>query len=168
MEWVGLALDLERATQPSAAALPVGVRLSSLQERGDTESHRRSIYDLNKVCSADIPDRGTFFTFEEYQPLRFEGPGARPDGFVLAFDDQYLVGLCQLTCPPGRHWAFIEMTGVLPPYRRQGLATAMKRRALAAARTWGCVEVRTFHHPRNTAIIAGNRALGFRDADFDL
>jgi hypothetical protein len=106
-----------------------------LQELGDTESHRRVVYELNKACSADIPGRGEFFTFEEYLPLRFEAPGTRLDGFVLALDHDQAVGLCQLTCPPGRRWAFIEMTGVLRPYRRQGVATAMKLRALAMART---------------------------------
>jgi hypothetical protein len=44
----------------------------------------------------------------------------------------------------------------------------MKLRALQAARSWGCSEVRTFHHPKNLAIIAANRSLGFREADFDL
>jgi len=31
----------------------------------------------------------------------------------------------------------------------------------------GCLEVRTIHHPRNAAIIAANRALGFYDAEFE-
>jgi RimJ/RimL family protein N-acetyltransferase len=161
--------DVSPFTVPSSAA---GVQLSSLYEWGDTVAHRRSVYELNKTCSSDIPDRGTFFTFEEYQALRFDAASVRPDGIILAFDDrdhgQRPVGLCQLTCPPGRQWAFVEMTGVLPAYRRQGVATAMKRRALVAAADWGCLKVRTLHHPRNAAIIAANRALGFRDDKFDL
>ena len=169
VEWLRLSLSLRDYEPPRAlVAPPKGIELSSLQEWGDTASHRRSIYELNKTCSADIPDRGEFFRYEEYEPLRFEAAGVRPDGFVLAFDETEVVGLCQLTCPPGRRWAFIEMTGVLPAYRRQGLATAMKLEALVAAKSWGCSEVRTFHHPDNKAIIAANRALGFRDADFDV
>gem|GEM_PF-5778596 len=42
----------------------------------------------------------------------------------------------------------------------------MKLLALHAARAWSCSEVRTFHHPKNVAIIAANRSLGFRDANF--
>ncbi len=41
----------------------------------------------------------------------------------------------------------------------------MKLRALAAAETWGCSEVRTLHHPSKVAIIAAHRSLGFRDSD---
>jgi GNAT superfamily N-acetyltransferase len=85
-------------------------------------------------------------------PLRFEAPGTRLDGLMIAFDHDAAVGMCQLTCPAGRRWAFIEMTGVLRPYRGRGLATAMKLRALQAARSWGCSEVRTFHNPKNLAI----------------
>ena len=167
--WVRLSLDLDdgasAARAACAPALP-GLTVTSLQELGDPGRRRREVYELNKACSADIPGRGEFFTFEEYVPLRLEAPGTRADGFVLALDDDNPVGMCQLTCPPGRPWAFIEMTGVLRPYRRRGVATAMKLRALATARSWGCSEVRTVHHPGNAAIIAANRQLGFRDADF--
>ena len=167
MQWVELSLSLQDLSLSAAQSPAAGVELSSLHAWGDTVAHRRSIYELNKTCSSDIPDRGTFFSFEEYQALRFDAGNVRPDGTILAFDTrnhgQILVGLCQLTCPPGREWAFVEMTGVLPAYRRQGVATAMKRRALAVAAAWGCSQVRTVHHPNNAAIIAANRALGFRD-----
>ena len=164
--WVRLSLSLDDEASATPTRSLAGLTITSLQELGDSESHRHLVYDLNRACSADIPGRGDFFTFEEYVPLRFDAPGARLDGIVLALDHDRAVGLCQLTCPPGRRWAFIEMTGVLRPYRRQGVATAMKLRALATARTWGCSEVRTLNHPSNASIIAANRSLGFRDADF--
>lgn len=169
MNWVRLALDLDGNTNLLApSSPPAGIALTTLEKLGDSESHRHLVYELNKTCSADIPDRGPFFTFAEYVPLRFDAPGTRLDGLVLAFDHDTAVGMCQLTCPPDRRWAFIEMTGVLRPYRGRGLATAMKLRALQAARSWGCSEVRTFHHPRNVGIITANRSLGFREANFDL
>ena len=152
--------------------MAAGVEISSLHAWGDTAAHRRTVYELNKTCSSDIPDRSTFFSFEEYQALRFDAESVRTDGIILAFDTrnegQLLVGLCQLTCPPGREWAFVEMTGVLPTHRREGIATAMKCRALAVAASWGRSQVRTLHHPNNAAIITANRALGFGDDKFCL
>lgn len=170
MPWVELSRSLQDVSLSTVPSLVAGVELSSLHDWGDTVAHRRSVYELNKTCSSDILDRGTFSSFEEYQVLRFDAASVRPEGIILAFDDrdhgQRLVGLCQVTCPPGREWAFVEMTGVLPAYRRQGVATAMKRRALAVAAGWGCSQVRTLHHPGNPAIIAANRALGFREDRF--
>ena len=60
-----------------------GIRLTTLSELGDTPEHRRALYDLNKECSADIPERGAFFTYDEYHRLRFEVP-VREDGDVNA------------------------------------------------------------------------------------
>lgn len=167
MQWVELSLNLEDVSLSTVQSLAAGVELSFLHAWGDTGAHRRSVYELNKICSSDIPDCGTFFSFEEYQTLRFDAETVRPDGVILAFGSRVhgrrLIGLCQLTCPPGREWAFVGMTGVLPAYRRQGIATVMKCQALAVAVGWGCSRVRTLHHPNSAAIIAANRARGFHD-----
>ena len=73
------------------------------------------------------PGPRRLFSFEDYQAFRFDSVAVQPDGIILAFDErdhrERLIGLCQLICPPGRDWAFVEMTGVLPGYRRQGIAT---------------------------------------------
>jgi GNAT superfamily N-acetyltransferase len=170
VEWVRLELDLERFDAAGPVFdVPDGVTLTDMAELGDGPTERRRLYELNKTCSADIPDRGAFFSFEEYVAVRLDVPAARPDGQVVALDTAGdMVGLCMLSHLPGRSWAFVEMTGVLRPYRRRGLAGAMKVRGLRAARSWGASTVRTVHHPSNHAIIAANRALGFEDATFDL
>ncbi len=163
-KWVELSRSLSDVARDPALILETGVELTSLLAWGDTLAHRRLVYELNKTCSADIPDRGAFFGFEEYQSLRFDTEAARPDGMILTFDahdSRRPIGLCQVACPPGREWAFVEMTGVLAAYRRRGIATAMKGQALAVAADWGCSTIRTLHHRQNAAVIAANRALGF-------
>ena len=140
----------------------------TLPELGDDERRRRAIYALNRECAADIPDRGKFFTWDEYQRVRFEVPQFRPDGQVLAIVGEALVGLCQVSQRPEVDWAYVEMTGVRRGWRSRGIATALKLRAIDAARTWGATHLRTVHHPDNQAIIAANRKLGFHDAAFDL
>ena len=165
MEWIELSRSLSDVPRHPVLVLENGVELTSLETWGDTLGHRRSIYELNKTCSADIPDRGTFFGFEEHQSLRFDAEVARPDGMVLAFnphDSHHLTGLCQVTCPPDRERAFIEMTCVLAAYRRRGIANSMKRQALAVAAGWGCSTVRTLHHAQHAATVA-NRALGLTE-----
>jgi hypothetical protein len=55
VKWVRLALDVDdnaKLLVPSDP--PAGITIT-LQELGDTESHRHLVYELNKTCSADIP-----------------------------------------------------------------------------------------------------------------
>lgn len=42
-----------------------GLEFTSLAEVGDTIAHRRAVYELNKTCSADIPERGECYAFSE-------------------------------------------------------------------------------------------------------
>ncbi len=169
VEWVKLELDL-RDFSPGAfmASLPTGVAVMTLPELGDGERRRREIYQLNKECAADIPDRGQFFTWNEYQRVRFNAPQFRPQGQLLALAGDELVGLCQVSQRPTVVWTFVEMTGVRRGWRDRGIATALKLTAIDAARAWGATHLRTVHHPNNGAIIAVNRKLGFHDADFNL
>ncbi|WP_020576186.1 hypothetical protein [Actinopolymorpha alba] len=70
-EWVRLKLDLAtfdaNAFEPYLQrSLAAGIELMTIAELSDTLGNRRALYELNKTCSADIPERGEFFTFEEY------------------------------------------------------------------------------------------------------
>lgn len=57
-----------------------GIRLTTLSELGDTPGNRRVLYELNKECSADIPERGPFPAYDEYHRLHFEVPAHDPSG----------------------------------------------------------------------------------------
>ena len=170
VSWVKLELELAnfRANSVSIPVLPASMEVTTLADLGDTPHNRRRLYDLNKSCSADIPGRGDFFTYEEYVERRFETASFRPDGQIVLMNRTDMAGMCAVSYCPGKAWAFIEMTGALPGYRRRGLATLLKVHALAAARRWGAQTVRTIHHPANRPIIGANRKLGFTDAAFDL
>ena len=39
---------------------------------GDTPEFRRALYELQKTCSADIPECGEFYTFDEYLAERIQ------------------------------------------------------------------------------------------------
>lgn len=165
--WVKLELDVQDPTVRVPIPQLDGVRQTTLLELGDEPGQRRRIYELNKECSADIPGRGEFFTWDEYRRVRFDVPQFRPEAQLLAAAGTELVGLCQLSHHSDADWAFVEMTGVRRGWRRRGIATALKLRAIDVARGWGVTHLRTVHHPGNSAIIAANRALGFTDAHTD-
>ena len=167
--WVKLELTSgPSAPSPSCPRYLEGIRVLTLPELGDSERNRRAIYQLNRECAADIPERGEFFSWAEYQQVRFNVPRYRPDGQVLAVAGDELLGLCQVSQRPGAEWAFVEMTGVRRGWRARGIATALKLAAIHATRGWGATHLRTVHHPDNQSIIALNRRLGFQEANFNM
>lgn len=127
-----------------------------------TPDNRRALYELNKTCAADIPERGEFYSYESYVAERIEVPSFTPEGVIVARDGDTWIGMSATSLQPdGR--AFSEMTGVLRAYRGRGLSLALKLLAIRFVRDQGCRRLDTFHHPRNDSAIAMNRRLGFTD-----
>ena len=170
VEWVRLQLDL--AAFDDAPFVPYlhrcrqsGIEFTTMGELGDHGANRRALYELNKACSADIPDRGEFYTFDEYLAERIEVPAYDPRGVVIAVDDGQWIGMATTSVHPATGYAFSEMTGVLRSHRGRGVSVAMKLLGISFARSHGVRWLRTFHHPGNAAAIGMNRRLGFVDED---
>ncbi|TXL88160.1 GNAT family N-acetyltransferase [Streptomyces sp. IB2014 016-6] len=165
VEWVRLKLDLDafddaRFEPGLRRCRKTGIEFTTMAAVGDTAEHRRALYDLNRTCSADIPQRGEFYTFEEYVTQRIETPAYDPRGVVLALDGGSWIGMATTSIQPEGH-AFSEMTGLLAGHRGRGISLAMKLLAIGFARSQGARWLRTFHHPDNAAAIGMNRRLGF-------
>jgi RimJ/RimL family protein N-acetyltransferase len=168
VDWVRLELNVEKFDDAEfepylQRARASGIRFTTMAELGDTTAHRRALYDLNKTCSADIPDRGTFYTYDEYVTQRIDVASFNLSGVVLATRDDAWIGMTTTSLHPDKGYAFSEMTGVLSPHRRRGLSLALKLLAIRFVRSSGYQRLVTFHHPRNTSAIAMNRRLGFVD-----
>ena len=167
-DWVRLELDVEKFDDAKfepylQQAQTSGISFTTMAELGDTPEHRRALYDLNKTCSADIPDRGMFYTYDEYVTQRIDVATFNPAGVVLATRNGAWIGMSTTSLHPAEGYAFSEMTGVLAPHRRQGLSLALKLLSIRFVRSSGYRRLVTFHHPRNTSAIAMNRRLGFVD-----
>ncbi|MGW0824540.1 GNAT family N-acetyltransferase [Streptomyces sp. NPDC002845] len=143
-----------------------GIRLTTLSELGDTPEHRRELYELNKECSADIPERGAFFSYDEYRRQRFDAPGFDPRGVVLALDGDAWIGMAASSDRRGSGFVFNEMTGVRADWRGRHLSVAMKTFGLGFAGLCGVSMIRTVHHPLNASAIGMNRTMGYVDADW--
>lgn len=168
-DWVRLRLDVGAFDFAAYEAYveqarDAGVELTSMAAIGGVNAaNRRSLYELNKICSADIPDRGEFYTFEEYEAKRIDVPSFRPDGVIVARDGEGTwVGFSATSLQAAGH-AFNEMTGVLREYRGRGLSLALKVVGIRFVKDAGYQWIDTMHHPRNDSAIAMNRRLGFVD-----
>ena len=166
VDWVRLRLDVGTFDEPSfepylRQAHDDGIKFASMADLGDTGEHRRALYDLNKACSADIPGRGEFFSYDEYLASRIEVPTFGPAGVILALSGDEWIGMSATSLRPDRGYAFSEMTGVRRPYRGRGLSLALKLLAVRFVRASGYQYLVAFHHPGNIPAITMNRRLGF-------
>jgi hypothetical protein len=169
-EWVRLELDTSTfdASRFSIAIDSVGrggLRLTTLDHLGNTPANQRRMYELNATCSADIPDRGAFYSWEEYLARRVAVEAFDPRGVVLALDGRDWIGMAATSDHHEGGYVFNEMTGVLRTHRRRGVALAMKVFGMSFAGMVGARWVRTIHHPENMAMIRLNLALGYRNAE---
>jgi RimJ/RimL family protein N-acetyltransferase len=168
LDWVKLELNVERFNDANferylQQAQSSGTRFSTMADFGDAPEHRRALYELNKTCSADIPDRGTFYTYDEYVTQRIDVATYNPSGVIIAAHGDDWIGMSATSLRPDHGCAFSEMTGVLAPHRGRGLSLALKLLAIRFVRSSGYQRLVAFHHPHNQTAIAMNRRLGFVD-----
>jgi len=168
--WVRLQLDLDKFDEGRFVAnlrrcQQSGITFTTMAKLGDSAECRRALYELNMTCSADIPERGEFYTFDDYLAERIETRLYDPCGVVLAMNDCAWVGMATTSLREAEGYAFSEMTGVLASHRGRGISLAMKLLAIRFVRSSGYRSLRTFHHPHNANAIGMNRSLGFVDED---
>ncbi len=164
--WVRLTLDVDKFDADMFAdvldrCIRDGIVFTTMAELGDGESNRRRLYELNRTCSADIPERGEFYTYAEYCAERLAMPGYDPSAVVIALDGDEWIGMSAASDHQDDGYFFNEMTGVLRSHRGRGIAIAMKVTLIERVRELGVPTIRTFHHPDNEAPIALNRRLGY-------
>ena len=160
-------LDLQTFDEaPFQASIQIahaqGIRFTTLAALGDTPEMRHRVYELNKVTAADIPGRGPFFSFDEYEQQRFGQPSYRAEGVIVALKDEEWVGLKQVSLHVDVHRAFDEMTGVLRPYRGHQIAQALKLHAIRYAKAQHMSRLSTFNDAANEPMLRINRKLGYQ------
>ena len=143
-----------------------GIEFRTMAELNSDPATIRSLYELNRECSADIPERGSFYTLDEFVDQRVNTVSYDPQGVVIALDDTEWVGMAATSDWSRNGYVFNEMTGVKSSHRCRGIAVAMKVLGIAFADECQVTKVRTFHHPLNASAIGLNRKLGYVEADF--
>jgi mycothiol synthase len=143
-----------------------GIALKSVAEllASDPDSKRKQ-HELFWVIAQDIPhsDTPTMPPFEEWIK-RFENPNYLAEGNVVAVDttdgDRY-VGVSVLWANKSNGDLSTGTTGVIRDYRKRGIATALKVRALTYAKERGAPAVRTWNEVNNNGMLGINFRLGF-------
>jgi GNAT superfamily N-acetyltransferase len=145
------------------AAQNSGIRFCSLADLGDDEEARHRLHALNEALVLDIPGRDpTARPFDAFAKQVFAAAWYRPDGQIVAADGGTWVGVSAVGIFPETRSAYNMMTGVVPAYRGQGIALALKLLALRCARRYGAEYIRTNNDSENTPMLAVNRRLGYQ------
>lgn len=168
-EWQS-RLDVDAFDPASfATALPRiaghGITITTLADRAGADPNLwPAMYELDTICATDVPDIDPYtpVPYEEFVTTYLTAPYVLADGFFIARHGDRYVGVARL-------WSSDEepdilnqdLTGVLPEYRGQGIAMALKLATIEYARAHGKREIRTWNDTANRAMLRINEALGF-------
>ena len=145
-----------------------GITIATLaEERKRTTDHdalHRAVHAMEVTCARDDPsndedDRG--LPYERY--LKVILPTIVVDGYFLAKDGERYVGVSNFFHSPSEPGRLKQgLTGVLPAYRRRGIAIALKVRTIRYAREHGYQTISTRNNTQNAPMLAINERLGFQ------
>lgn len=133
-------------------------------EKSGNPSLLADVYELDTICSRDVPDLEPFtpMPYEKFLDYYINAPYAIPEGFFIARHDGRYIGLARLFSseeePDILHQ---DLTGVLPEYRGKGVAMALKLQTVSFARDNRKREIRTWNDTMNRPMLRINEAMGF-------
>jgi GNAT superfamily N-acetyltransferase len=159
------SFDASRFAHRVHRAEQSGIRIVPLVElMKEDPQWKQKIYDLDVKILKDVPspDPITPPPLAEYEANVINSPEFMPEAWFLALDGQTYVGVSTL-------WRNLAekarlgtgLTGVLPAYRRRGIATALKVRAVKFAQAYGNATIETGNEEHNP-MLALNLELGFK------
>jgi mycothiol synthase len=150
-------LELADARIPPTADHP-GIHLVPLE--GHTHL-AGSMYETAVEAYTDMPSADPIeTTFEEFHDREVERPGLRGDLSILAVVEDEVVGFGTIDVHGDE--AFNSLTAVRRAWRRRGVASAIKRAQIQAAKAAGVTSLTTFSEKRNIPMRTLNEKLGYR------
>ena len=153
-----VALDLASHV-PAPTEPPPGIEIVTRAERPDLG---RDMYEVGVEAARDIPglDGGNDSSFESWAAFELERPSRDPELCFIALAEGRVVGFASLDVFPDD--VFHGLTAVARDWRGRGVATALKRSQIAAAKERGFPRLLTESQHENEPMRRLNEKLGFR------
>ena len=158
-EW-DVVLDLTKV--PAVAAEPPpGIELVSFAERPDLIP---AVFAVDSEVSVDVPSHAAHepVSYEVWARENIAGPGAMAAACFIALEGDEVVGYTALRrygadSPEAEN----RLTAVRRRWRRRGIATALKRAQIEAARAAGIERISTTNDEQNVGMRGVNERLGY-------
>lgn len=138
----------------------LGVVLKMLTELENEPARDAKLYELHRRHHEAGGAQSPFAPFAEWQAAFWQLPQLHPAGFCVAIAGETYIGHSHAMRSATAELSY-GYTGVLPTYRNQGIARAMKALVLEWAKAQGYKVVRSWSDSRNEAMLRVNRQLGF-------
>lgn len=140
-----------------------GIEIKAVSELAGDPDRDRKLHALEWTLEQDVPDPATPTptSLEHYVRNRIEMPTVLLDGWFVAIHDGRYVGMSALWASEASPDLETGLTGVLRDYRRQGIALALKLRAIAYAKARGAPSIKTWNEVANVGMLGINERLGF-------
>jgi len=148
-------LDLDGIEAP-AVDPPPGVRIVSRVEEPD---RLEGMYAIGVEADEDIPGSDGVMTFEQWKASEIDKPSRRPELCFIALAGDDVVGYAALMVFGDE--AHHGLTATRRDWRRRGVASALKRAEIAAAKNAGFKRLVTESEERNEPMRKLNEKLGF-------
>ncbi|MEK6274925.1 MAG: GNAT family N-acetyltransferase [Actinomycetota bacterium] len=155
---------LDLADADLAGGPPPGIELVALADHPELIP---VLYELDSEVLPDVPSQEGLeqMSFERWHAMYLEGPGAMPETCIIALAGGEVVGYTGMrrrgaTSPIAENL----LTAVRRPWRRRGIATALKRAQIARARAAGIEQIFTTNDESNVGMRGVNARLGYRPA----
>jgi GNAT superfamily N-acetyltransferase len=128
-----------------------GIRLVTLPEYKEENPHYKSaIVELHNTIYRDVPGFETsVMTEEKFETRVFQNQDLLPEAWVLALDDDQLVGMTYVTRFGNDEDCLTNLTGVIRSHRRRGITTAMKVVSFEILREMGFKRIMTGNEENN-------------------
>ncbi len=152
------AVVLELAgLEPPEVAPPEGVRIVTRVEEPDL---LEEMYAVAVQGEEDIPGSAEVSSFEQWRAHEIDKPNRTRELMFIALAGDEVVGYAGLQVFGGDE-AFHGLTVTRRDWRRRGVATALKRAEIAAAKEAGYARLLTESEERNEPMRKLNEKLGF-------
>jgi GNAT superfamily N-acetyltransferase len=150
-----VALDVTQIDEPEVEP-PAGVRIVTRVEEPD---RLHEMYAIGVQADEDIPGSEGVQTFEDWRAHEIDRPTRRPELCFLALAGDEVVGYAALQVfgDEGHH----GLTATRRDWRRRGVASALKRAEIAAAKRAGFRRLLTESEERNEPMRRLNEKLGY-------
>jgi len=159
------AADLSALPAAEARLHSQGIEIRSLADLRATDPEcNHKLYEALWEIEEDVPRTEPEFTpppFDQWLDRHLANPNLLPEGQFIAVHEGRYVGLSQLSRMQTSPDLDTGLTGVRAPYRRRGIALALKLRAVAYAREVGAPAIRTWNATHNRGMLSINERLGF-------